>query len=211
MIPPEVAKPEAVKDEISTPKVIVGLGNPGKEYQLTRHNLGFLVVQAFVEAFGGTFCKEAHFESFHAKVKVDGQSVDVLMPLTYMNHSGRAVAKFINYYKLKASDVLVVVDDMALQFGQMRLKSFGGTGGHNGLKSIQACLGTEQYSRLRLGIGHARHAHVDHVLGRFTEDERIHLPEYINRATSALKRIFQEDFERVANDINRKIPDSTSC
>jgi peptidyl-tRNA hydrolase, PTH1 family len=184
-------------------KVIVGLGNPGKEYALTRHNLGFLVIEALVKDLGGRLGADLSFNAMMARVKINGKPIDLVMPLTYMNQSGKTVAKVLQYYKIRPEEMLVVVDDMAIELGQMRLKLFGGTGGHNGLKSIQECIASQNFPRLRLGISLAKFTHVDHVLGTFSESEQKLLPEFIQRACQTIKRLFNEDFKRVAQDANR--------
>lgn len=186
--------------------VIVGLGNPGREYELTRHNLGYLVVQALAQELGLRFKNEPKFECVMASGSYEGGRVDLLLPLTYMNESGRSVAKFLAFYKLEPKDIVVAVDDMALPFGQMRIRSMGSPGGHNGLKSIQNALSTSYYLRLRLGIGTASsEQHIDYVLGQFTSEEKKMLPEYISGAMSCLKRLLKENYHNVANDINRKL------
>ena len=186
--------------------VIVGLGNPGREYQDTRHNLGFLVVQALATELKVNFAMQSKFESAVAESRVLGKRVHFLLPQTYMNESGRAVAKFLNFYKLSAKELIVVVDDMDLPVGHLRIRLTGGPGGHNGLKSIQFALGTFEYLRLRMGIGRDETAQsVDHVLGRFTSEEKKLLPEYIAQGVRCLKRLITEDFHKVANDINRKV------
>ncbi len=181
---------------------IVGLGNPGKEYELTRHNMGFLVLQSLAEMYGTQFRKDARFEGW--RTKVDG--VELLLPATYMNESGRAVQKLLRYFQITPNKVLVVVDDMDLPFGQMRLRAFGGSGGHNGLKSLELHLGTKHFARLRIGIGRPdRASQVDHVLGGFSQEEMKALPEVCKEAATYIKRLFTEDFARVANDVNRVI------
>lgn len=179
---------------------VIGLGNPGKEYEKTRHNIGFMVLQALADEFGQSFRKEERFEGFRLKA----QGVEFLMPATYMNESGRAVQKLLRYFQIAPSKVLVVVDDMDLPFGEMRLKAFGGSGGHNGLKSLEAHLGTSHFARLRIGIGRpVVGASADFVLGTFSQEEQKQLPEVIEAATGCVKRLFVEELAKVATDVNR--------
>lgn len=183
-------------------RVIVGLGNPGREYALTRHNFGYLVVEAFARELDISLLAEAKFEGKVGRAVFEDTVVDLLLPTTYMNESGRSIAKFLAFYKLHPSQLIVVVDDMALPFGQLRLRSYGTSGGHNGLKSIQAELGTTEYRRLRIGINEGRN-HVEHVLGKFSQEELQLLPECIERSVACLRRLLKENFQKVVNDVNR--------
>jgi PTH1 family peptidyl-tRNA hydrolase len=182
----------------------VGLGNPGSEYRDTRHNIGFLVLEALANKLGSSFKREIRFEGRHASGQVAEQKVHLLQPETYMNESGRSVAKILQYYKIEPSKLLVVVDDMALDFGTFRLRQMGSSGGHNGLKSVQEYLGSTNYARLRIGIGKAKGDHVDHVLGRFTEHEKKELHTTLEQAVEILLKLVTEDFARVATEVNRR-------
>ena len=178
---------------------VVGLGNPGKQYEMTRHNMGFLVLETLAQMYGVEFRNDSRFEGWRTKVG----GVELLLPATYMNESGRAVQKLLRYFQIIPGKVLVVVDDMDLPFGQMRLKAFGGSGGHNGLKSLELHLGTKHFARLRIGIGRPdRSSQVDYVLGGFSKDELLALPALRDQAASYIKRLFKEDLARVANDVN---------
>jgi len=182
-------------------KVIVGLGNPGKKYAETRHNLGWMALERLAEDLGCSFREMRAFESYVAEVKVADAKVLLVLPQTYMNESGRALIHLLNFYKFKVSDVIVVVDDMAMPFGKFRFRKEGSAGGHNGLKSIEAHFGTRHYSRLRIGIGKVGEA-IEHVLGRFTGKENALLPKVTQRAADFLKRLLTEKFENVVGDIN---------
>ncbi len=177
---------------------VIGLGNPGKEYEKTRHNLGFMVLQKLAQEAGVQFKKDTQFEGWRAKVG----GVELLLPATYMNESGRAAAKLLRYFRIDPSKVLVVVDDLDLPFGQLRLRPFGGSGGHNGLKSLEQHLGTSHFARLRIGIGRSKDPTVDHVLGEFNLEEAKALPQILEEAATCVKRLFTEDFHLVATDIN---------
>jgi len=137
-------------------KLIVGLGNPGDEHESDRHNAGFWFVDALAKQLGVRFETEKRFHGKVAKAKWEGQDLYLLKPNTYMNLSGQAVGALCRFHKIAASEILVVQDELDLKPGTARIKLGGGTGGHNGLKDIQAHLGTPEYWRLRLGIGHPR-------------------------------------------------------
>lgn len=186
--------------------VIVGLGNPGKEYALTRHNMGYLVVQAFANAHGWTFKEERSFEAYIAKGTVEGITIHMLLPTTYMNLSGRAVKRYLEYYKIPHDKIVVVVDDIAFAFGEMRLRTMGSSGGHNGLKSIQHELETQHYVRLRIGIGMelAHKTLADHVLDTFTAEEKVELPTILNSAVAVLKRLINEPVSTVMSAVNAR-------
>jgi PTH1 family peptidyl-tRNA hydrolase len=195
------------KQPLLSDHVFVGLGNPGKKYEMTRHNLGFLVVKAFAEEYSLKFKEESRFHALMARGQADGKNLFLLMPTTYMNESGRAVKALIDYYKLDLNKLVVVSDDIALEFGVMRLRLMGSSGGHNGLKSIAASLGTHHYARLRMGIGPGTGtlSMADHVLDNFTEEELKSLPEVLKKGASALKQLLTENFTHVMSNVNAKL------
>ena len=133
-------------------KLIVGLGNPGKEYENTRHNMGFMVIDEFASMIDVDFNKE-DFKGTYAKFKLDDEDIILFKPMTYMNLSGEALSLVMNYYKIKPEDVLIVYDDLAIDLGTLRFKGNGSDGGHNGIKSIIQHLGTNKFARLKVGIG----------------------------------------------------------
>ncbi|MFW6041450.1 MAG: aminoacyl-tRNA hydrolase [Guyparkeria sp.] len=157
-----------------TIKLIVGLGNPGQKYDDTRHNAGFWAVDAIAEALGGRWTEERKFSGAVARVPVDGTDLRLLRPATFMNRSGQSVGPLANFFKIAPEEILVIHDELDLPPGRMRLKRGGGHGGHNGLKDIQAALGSADFWRLRIGIGHPGHrdAVVGYVLTRAPKDER---------------------------------------
>ena len=156
--------------------LIVGLGNIGPEYQNTRHNIGFRVLDAFVKASNAVF-EDMRYGAV-ATVKLKGRTLILLKPNTYMNLSGKAVSYWMQKEKIDLSNLFVVVDDLALPFGTIRLRSKGSDGGHNGLKSINQLLGTQAYTRLRFGIGDnfSKGRQVDYVLGEWSDGEEERLP-----------------------------------
>lgn len=186
--------------------LIVGLGNPGREYALTRHNMGYLVVQSLAHAQGWVFKEESSFHAMVAKGRINHTLLHLLLPLTYMNESGRAVRRYIDFYKLEPRHLIVVTDDTAIAYGQMRVRSSGSAGGHNGLKSIQAHLHTQDYVRLRMGIGQENQCRTlaDYVLDTFTSEERQALPDFIERGVGIVKRLISEPISSVMNSVNIK-------
>jgi PTH1 family peptidyl-tRNA hydrolase len=165
-------------------RLVVGLGNPGPEYNGTRHNVGFAVVDRLAKEWALTW---QHTKSWHA-LWAKGEKAILVKPTSYMNRSGEPLQAVANFYKIAPAEILVVLDDMALELGRLRLRPDGGTGGHNGLESIIVQLGTEEIPRLRVGIGAApREGAVDYVLGRFFEEERPFVEKSIARAADAVK------------------------
>lgn len=187
--------------------VFVGLGNPGKKYEMTRHNIGYLVVKSYAQKQGWPLKDEARFEGQASKGALDNAKVHLLLPTTYMNESGRAVRKYLDFYKLSAQQVVVVTDDMDLPFGTMRFKASGSAGTHNGLKSIEKHLGTQRYARLRMGIGDKGvfQDAADYVLGRFSAEEAQTLDAFLESAVNVLQRLPSEETGRIMTDVNKKV------
>ncbi|CAM9732717.1 unnamed protein product [Discosporangium mesarthrocarpum] len=187
---PKVPKPPRAKNLL-----VVGLGNPGDKYRMTRHNAGFLVIEELCRRHGATLKPKSAFQGDYCSFHTKGKSVGILRPSTYMNNSGQAARKVLDYFKLTPSSVLVVVDEMALDFGQLRLKAKGSPGGHNGLKSIQGHLRTPEYSRIRVGIGGKGPPGdmADHVLGEFSRSEQKGLGDVLADACDAVEHWIEED------------------
>lgn len=175
------------------PIVFVGLGNPGKKYVHTRHNLGFLVVEKFAQKVGWTLNNNQRFMAKEAKGRLEQKEIHLLLPLTYMNESGKAVKLYLDYYKMTPSHLVVVCDDTALNFGHLRLRLQGSAGGHNGLKSLIACLGTSDFARLRMGIGHRREGQdlADYVLENFSAEESKVLDTIVEQGVAALQTLLR--------------------
>ena len=186
-------------------KLIVGLGNPGREYRDTRHNVGFLVVDEIARRhqLALALAPSQVPETFVAK-RYGPEPLLLAKPLTYMNRSGDAVAALTRYYDLGAADLLVVVDEAALPFGRLRARARGSAGGHNGLKSIVERLGTTEFARLRLGVGRGdpQRGLADHVLATFEPGERAGLEEFISRAADAAEMFAVEGIDRLMNTYN---------
>lgn len=182
--------------------LIVGLGNIGPEYQDTRHNIGFNVLDAFVKASNAVF--EDRRYGAVAELKLKGRAVVLLKPNTYMNLSGKAVSYWMQKEKIALEDLLVIVDDLALPFGTMRLRAQGSDGGHNGLKSINALLGTTAYARLRYGIGNdfLRGQQIDYVLGTWDKEETEKLPGLLERGGEIITSFVLQGVARTMNIFN---------
>ena len=167
--------------------LIAGLGNIGVEYANTRHNIGFMVLDALVKESGTTFISGRYGST--AEISYRGHKLTLLKPSTYMNLSGKAVNYWMQELKIKPENLLVVVDDLAIPFGTLRMRKQGSDGGHNGLKNITQMLGNNSYARLRVGIGDAfaKGHQVDYVLGKWKSEEEKELPFILNRAGEAIK------------------------
>jgi PTH1 family peptidyl-tRNA hydrolase len=191
-------------------KLIVGLGNPGREYRETRHNVGFLVVEELARRHHLTLSLAPSQvpETFMAK-RYGTEPLLIAKPLTFMNRSGDSVAALTRYFDLDPADVLVVVDEVALPFGRLRARARGSAGGHNGLKSIIDRLGTQEFPRLRLGVGRgdARRDLADHVLSKFEPGERAELDTFITRAADAAELFAVDGIQTVMNRYN---PETTA-
>ncbi len=184
-------------------KLIVGLGNPGRAYAGTRHNVGFDVVDLLAERHRLAW-ESAPAEAVLAKWRE--ASALVVKPLTFMNLSGQAVGDLLRFYKIDLADLFVVVDDVNLELGRLRARPGGSAGGHNGLKSLIGLLGTEEFARLRVGVGRgdARRDLADHVLTKFDPQERADVVEAVGRAADAAELFVAEGIGPVMNRFNRK-------
>jgi peptidyl-tRNA hydrolase, PTH1 family len=184
--------------------LIVGLGNIGYEYVDTRHNIGFSVLDAWAKA-SNTIFSVGRYGSV-AQIRVKNNTFFLLEPSTYMNLSGKAVSYWLKFYSIPVENLLVVVDDMALPLGALRLRKQGSDGGHNGLANITEMIGTQNYSRLRLGIGShiGFGSQVDFVLGKWTPQEQEVLPKMIEKAIEAVKLFGAVGVERAMNQVNIK-------
>ncbi len=183
--------------------LIVGLGNIGQEYKNTRHNIGFLVVDALAEKKEATF--EPNKQGDTAKFKHRGRSFILLKPSTYMNLSGKAVRYWMQKEKIPIERVIIIVDDLNLPFGKIRLRNKGSDGGHNGLKSINQVVGQNNYPRIRIGVGNDFHKgkQVDYVLGEWSDEENDALPKIIERTTKAILDLPVIGVGRTMTELNK--------
>jgi peptidyl-tRNA hydrolase, PTH1 family len=182
--------------------LIVGLGNPGADYHETRHNVGFMVLDHMAARMNGTFASDRFGHTCELKHK--GKTLVLLKPNTYMNLSGKAVRYHQQAHKLPLEQILVITDDLALPFGKLRLRGKGSHGGHNGLRDIQAILGTEAYARMRIGVGSEfqKGQQVDYVLSRFSAEERPVLATLLDKAADGVLSFALQGLDRTMNVVN---------
>lgn len=186
--------------------IIVGLGNPGRDYQNTRHNIGFDVIDALSEIAGISVIEKKH-KALIGKGVLDGQKVILVKPQTYMNLSGESVRDIIDYYKIDEEQELIVVsDDISLDVGMLRVRKKGSAGGHNGLKNIIQHLGHDTFMRIKMGVGEKPKGYdlADYVLGHFTKDERKVMDEAAKTATEAIRMMMAGEVDKAMNAFNKK-------
>lgn len=187
-------------------KLIVGLGNPGREYAATRHNIGFMVIDRLARRLGLAVEKKK-FKALFGQGQINSEKVLLAKPQTYMNLSGQAVAPLLRWHKLGPADLLVVYDDMDLPPGKLRIRPEGGAGGHKGMESIIMALGTEGFPRLRIGVGKPEvpgFNGASYVLSRLTADDAKTFEESVDTAAEAIHCIVSEGLEKAMNEYNRK-------
>ncbi len=182
-------------------KLIVGLGNPGKKYEGTRHNMGFMVIDAFSLISKIDVDKEL-FNGLLGRGKIFDEDVFLFKPTTYMNLSGTAVIQIVNYFKINLEDIVVIYDDMALPPGVIRLRESGSSGGQKGMQNIIDLLKSDQIKRIRIGIGEPKYDGIDHVLGKPYDEEKQLIDYAINRASNALKEILKSNFKKAMSLYN---------
>ncbi|MCP4717965.1 MAG: aminoacyl-tRNA hydrolase [Desulfobacteraceae bacterium] len=189
----------------SSLKLIAGLGNPGKDYARTRHNIGFLVVDALASDFSLELNK-SRFESAYVKGKIKGLDLFLIKPMSYMNRSGGPVQKFASYYKIQLPNIIIVHDDMDLDFGKIKIVQGRGHGGHNGVRSIIDSFGRKECIRVRVGVGHpgGQRRVTGHVLGRFTPDEQNELDATLEAAVKACLLILDKGITHAMNRVNTR-------
>lgn len=184
---------------------IAGLGNPEKKYENTRHNIGFDVIDAIAEKYS-IAVREKGFKALYGKGVIEGQRVILVKPQTYMNLSGESVREVMDYYRIAPENLVVISDDVALAVGGIRIRKRGSAGGHNGLKNIILHLGTEEFNRIRMGVGEKPKGWdlADYVLGHFPKEERETLDHSVEDAVSAVRVLLTEGADRAMNLYNRK-------
>ena len=184
-------------------KIIAGLGNPGAEYAHTKHNVGFMLVDALAERLNAPAWKEDFFSSV-TEVRIGGEKVFLVKPLTYMNNSGEAIGPMLSYYKMETDDLTVVHDDMDIPAGMVRIRKKGSSGGHNGIKSVIAHVGGEDFSRVRIGIGRppAGWTVINHVLAPFSSEDVPKIREAINYLLPAVECIVTDGVDLAMNRYN---------
>ena len=186
--------------------IIIGLGNPTAQYEGTRHNVGFDVIDRLGEKYNIAVDTKKH-KAYIGKGMIDGQKVILVKPQTYMNLSGESVRELVDYYKVDAEEeVLVIYDDISLDVGQLRIRKKGSAGGHNGIKNIIAHLGTQVFPRIKVGVGEKPKNYdlADYVLGHFSKAERAQMEEVYDRATEAVRLILAGEIDAAMNQYNKK-------
>jgi len=183
-------------------KLVVGLGNPGKEYLKTRHNIGFMAIDRIVDSLGISFDK-TKFNGSYCVTNVNGCKVMFLKPLEYMNLSGNVIGRFVKFFDIDVSDVLIIHDDLDMDIGRIKLKFHGSSGGHNGLKNIEANLGTQEYKRLKIGISNDKRFDTkDYVLGKFSSSDMEVLDPVLDKVPLIFNDFLGMDFGLLMNKYN---------
>ncbi len=184
-------------------KIVVGLGNPTKEYAGTRHNVGFSVIYNISDTYGISVDTKKH-KALIGKGVIEGEKVVLAMPQTYMNLSGESVRELMDFYKCNLQDLIVIYDDISLDVGKLRIRAKGSAGGHNGIKNIIAHLNTQEFTRIKIGVGEKppRMDLADYVLGRFSKEEQPVIRESADRAREAVRDIILHDVGYAMNKYN---------
>lgn len=184
--------------------LIVGLGNPGGEYKLTRHNIGFMAVDYLLQGLGNPPVKN-QFKAEVAQIKLNDQPVIVCKPQTFMNLSGESVQPLMGFYKIPLDHLIVIHDDIDQPFDQMKIHKNRGHGGHNGIRSISGLLGSADYIRLKLGVGRPANPNIpvaDYVLGKFSKEEFEKMPDFLNRGLDAIESILRDGVQKASTKFN---------
>ena len=185
-------------------KLIVGLGNPGKEYENTRHNIGFMTIDKYANKLGVSITKEK-YNGLYVDTNINGEKIILLKPQSYINLSGEVIRKFIDFYKIDLEDILIIHDDLDLSVGTYRIKQHGSSGGHNGLKNIELHLGTQEYKRIKIGISNNKLMDTkDYVLGKLSKEEKEELEKVEDIVLDILDDYFKISFSDLMNKYNHK-------
>ena len=182
-------------------KIIIGLGNIGREYENTRHNAGFMAIDKLAQMLEMDFNQEK-FSAYFSKKKIDGEDIILLKPTTYMNLSGDSIREVANFYKLSNEEIIVLYDDISLAVGRLRVREKGSHGGHNGIKSIIANLATDVFPRVKIGVGAPKGDLVSHVLGKFSKEENEVLDKTLRAVTEAVEIMIDKDTKEAMNKCN---------
>lgn len=181
-------------------KLVVGLGNPGREYEETRHNIGFQTIDKYASKLGVSITK-SKFNGLYCETLIDGEKVILLKPQSYINLSGEVIRKFVDFYKINITDILIIHDDLDLEVGIFKLKQKGSSGGHNGLKNIELHLGTQEYKRIKIGISNNKNIDTkDYVLGKLSKEE----DEKLNKVKNIVLEILDDYFKVSFSDLMAK-------
>lgn len=185
--------------------IIVGLGNPGKQYEHTRHNVGFEVIDILADQIGICIEEKKH-KALCGRGILEGQKVVLVKPQTFMNLSGESVRAIFDFYKVESKDIIIVYDDVSLEPGQLRIRGKGSAGGHNGIKNIIAHLGTQEFPRVKVGVGEKPKGMdlADYVLSRFSKEEQDTMEEAFHEAVNAVAMMVKQDIDSAMNHFNMK-------
>lgn len=183
-------------------KLIVGLGNPGKQYENTRHNVGFMVIDQLADEIK-VKVDNRKGDALYGQGSIDGEKIMLLKPQRFINLSGEVIAEFVRYFKIDINDILIINDDLDIKIGSYKLKSHGSSGGHNGLKNIELHLATQEYKRLKIGISNNKEIDTkDYVLGSFSKEDKKLIAEIVEKATFIAKDFVKMDFVALMNKYN---------
>lgn len=181
--------------------LVVGLGNPGDEYRNTRHNVGFDIIDLLSEKYNIKISR-IKFKGVYGEGIIEGEKVILLKPQTYMNLSGESIRELISFYKIPHDKIIVIYDDISLEVGRLRIRSKGSAGGHNGIKSIIAQLATDEFPRIKVGVGQPNSDMVKHVLGRFSKEDRDKVEKTFEAASKAVETIISDNVDEAMNKFN---------
>ncbi|KLJ72068.1 peptidyl-tRNA hydrolase [Streptococcus agalactiae] len=186
-------------------KMIVGLGNPGSKYNDTKHNIGFMTIDRIVKNLDVNFTEDKNFKAEIGSDFINGEKIYFIKPTTFMNNSGIAVKALLTYYNISIKDMIIIYDDLDMEVGKIRFRQKGSAGGHNGIKSIIAHLGTQEFDRIKVGIGrpNGRMTVINHVLGKFDKNDEIMISNTLDKVDNAVKYYLQtNDFQKTMQKYN---------
>lgn len=201
----EHSSPFGILERENMVKMIVGLGNPGSKYEKTKHNIGFMAIDNIVKNLDVTFTDDKNFKAQIGSTFINHEKVYFVKPTTFMNNSGIAVKALLTYYNIDITDLIVIYDDLDMEVSKLRLRSKGSAGGHNGIKSIIAQIGTQEFNRIKVGIGRPLKGMtvINHVMGQFNTEDNIAISLTLDRVVNAVKFYLQEnDFEKTMQKFN---------
>lgn len=201
----EHSSPFGILERENMVKMIVGLGNPGSKYEKTKHNIGFMAIDNIVKNLDVTFTDDKNFKAQIGSTFINHEKVYFVKPTTFMNNSGIAVKALLTYYNIDITDLIVIYDDLDMEVSKLRLRSKGSAGGHNGIKSIIAHIGTQEFNRIKVGIGRPLKGMtvINHVMDQFNTEDNIAISLTLDRVVNAVKFYLQEnDFEKTMQKFN---------
>lgn len=201
----EHSSPFGILERENMVKMIVGLGNPGSKYEKTKHNIGFMAIDNIVKNLDVTFTDDKNFKAQIGSTFINHEKVYFVKPTTFMNNSGIAVKALLTYYNIDITDLIVIYDDLDMEVSKLRLRSKGSAGGHNGIKSIIAHIGTQEFNRIKVGIGRPLKGMtvINHVMGQFNTEDNIAISLTLDRVVNAVMFYLQEnDFEKTMQKFN---------